>query len=133
MVNIDMLEAGYAEFFGSLIDWGETQNFVEAMFVSGSIAKGTADAFSDLDLVIVAPEAEVTTLLDDVREVIDKVESIVLEYRLHPVKGITILSIVTEKWHRIDLAFGDSNSGILNQVLIPVFDSVGLLRQCPLI
>jgi hypothetical protein len=122
MVNIDMLEAGYAEFFQRLTAWGEAQQFIQAMFVSGSIAKGTADAFSDLDLVVVATEAQISSLVDDAREVIGDVESIVLEYRLNPIKSISILSIVTEKWHRIDLAFGDAKSALLNQLLVPVFD-----------
>ncbi|MBQ74804.1 MAG: hypothetical protein CMQ20_07240 [Gammaproteobacteria bacterium] len=122
MVDINVLEAGYARLFHTLVDWGRTQDSVQAMYVSGSLAKGTADAYSDLDLVIVVLETEVNTLLDDVLEVIGTVEPVVLEYRLHPLEGICVLSIVTDKWHRLDLVFGGSDSGILNQLLIPVFD-----------
>ncbi len=118
MLEIDLLEPGYARLLCTIADWAEAHGSIQAMFVSGSVAEGTADAFSDLDLVVVVNQPNCTALLDELRTVIDDAEPVVLDYRL----GGDVLCLITEEWHRIDLVFGGSDSGILDRVLIPVFD-----------
>ncbi len=90
MNDIEILETGYTPLFNSIVEWAREQHAVRALFLSVSVAKGTADAFSDLDLVV-----------------------------------------VTDKWHRIDLIFGEGDSGILEQALLPVFDPDALFDGAP--
>ena len=118
MVETAALRPGYARLLQTIADWAKVHDSIKAMFVSGSVAEGTADAFSDLDLVVVVNQPDFTALLDEVRTVINDVEPLVLDYRL---RG-QLLCLITEEWHRIDLVFGGSDSGVLDQVLIPVFD-----------
>ena len=122
MANIDALAAGYARFYDTLIDWGRSKESVQAMFVSGSVADGSADLFSDLDLFIIAPLNDASALLDEARDSIEQGEPIVIQYRLQPLPTIQVLSLVTDRWHRINLAIGDFDSGILYQQLAPAFD-----------
>ena len=118
MVEIELLEPGYARLLQTIATWAKAHGSIEAMFVSGSVAEGTADAFSDLDLVVVMNQPNLTALMDEIRAVVDDAEPLVLDYR----RGGHVLCLITEEWHRIDLVFGGSDSGILDQVLIPVFD-----------
>ena len=118
MLAIDLLEPGYARLLRIIADWAEAHDSIQAMFVSGSVAEGTADAFSDLDLVVVVNQSNLMALLDEVRAVINDAQPVVLDYR----RGVDVLCLITEDWHRIDLLFAGSDSGVLDRVLIPVFD-----------
>ena len=69
--------------------------------MSGSLANGDADEFSDLDLVVLADEP----LIDAARRVIETVEDIIIAYELPPGGTPFILSVVTSAWHRVDIAF----------------------------
>jgi predicted nucleotidyltransferase len=102
MLEVDLLEPGYARLLRIIAGWAETHGTIQAMFVSGSVAEGTADAFSDLDLVVVVNQSNFIALLDEVRAVINDGEPVVLDYRL----GIDVLCLITEDWHRIDLLLG---------------------------
>lgn len=71
------------------------------MLLSGSLAHGDADQFSDLDLVLLADEPQI----EAARQAIEAVEPIVIAYELPPGGAPFILSVVTSDWHRIDIAF----------------------------
>ena len=123
MDKFELPDRSYNDLFEAIADWAREQNRVEAMFFSGSIAKGNADEFSDLDLVVVAEDPDFyPNLIEEVRMVIDRIETVVLENPHLPIMGISILSLITAKWHRVDLAFGSSKSGILSQRLVPILD-----------
>ena len=123
MNKFDLPDRSYADLFDAIKGWVEGQDRAESLFFSGSIANGDADEFSDLDFVIIAEDLDFyPTLLKEARTVIDHIETVVLENRLHPIASISILSLITEKWHRVDLAFGSSTSGILIQRLVPILD-----------
>jgi predicted nucleotidyltransferase len=49
---IDVLEAGYAELFEQVAKAGARDERVRAMWLSGSLARGTADRASDLDVLV---------------------------------------------------------------------------------
>ena len=123
MNKFDLPDRSYDDLFDAIKGWVEGQDRAESLFFSGSIANGDADEFSDLDFVIIAEDLDFyPTLLKEARTVIDHIETVVLENRLHPIASISILSLITEKWHRVDLAFGSSTSGILSQCLVPILD-----------
>jgi hypothetical protein len=130
MDKIEVLEKGYAPLMGTVVAWAEDQKAIRGLFVSGSVAQGTADAYSDLDLVAIADQDAVEDLLENAHNVIDEAESIIIEHRLRP-GDIRVLSVVTDKWHRIDIAFGDTDSGILQQALMPIFDPDALYDGAP--
>lgn len=130
MNELEVLEEGYAPLMDTIVAWAKDHKAVQGLFISGSIAQGTADVYSDLDLAAVANQDEIETLLESAHATIDEAESIIVEYRLRPGE-ISVLSTVTDKWHRIDIAFGDTNSGILQQVLVPVFDPDTLYGGAP--
>ena len=123
-----MLEVGYAPLFKAISAWATKQEAVQALFLSGSVAQGCADAFSDLDFVVVTHQDEIETLTTEVRAVIDDNEPIIIENRLSP-GPVSILSVVTDKWHRIDFVFGAFDSGVLHQTLLPVFDPDTLYKD----
>jgi predicted nucleotidyltransferase len=127
---MDMLEIGYASLFDTIVSWARDQDAVHALLIAGSVAQGTADAFSDLDLVVVTDEGAIDSLMTEVSKLIDDAEPVIIENRLSPGRA-SILSVVTDKWHRIDLLFGDAGSGILQQVLMPVLDPDSLYDGAP--
>src|SRR3954447_11757732 len=49
---IDVLEPGYAELFEQVAKAGARDERVRAMWLSGSLARGTADRASDLDVLV---------------------------------------------------------------------------------
>ena len=63
MVEIDVLRPGYAQLLQRIVDWAKAHDSIDAMFVSGSVGEGTADAFSDLDLVVVVDRMSRTLAL----------------------------------------------------------------------
>jgi predicted nucleotidyltransferase len=130
MNEIQILDAGYAPLFNAIVAWAGEQDAIRALLISGSVAKGSADAYSDLDFVVVTHKSAIEGLMEDVHRIIDDVEPVIIENRLPPGRA-SVLSVVTDGWHRIDLAFGDPDSGILQQALIPVFDPDTLFDGVP--
>ncbi len=69
--------------------------------MSGSLAHGDADEFSDLDIIVLADQP----LVEDARQAIASVEDTIIAYELPPGGKPFILSVVTSAWHRVDIAF----------------------------
>jgi len=82
VVEIDVLEAGYVRLLQAITDWAKACGSIQAMFVSGSVAEGTADVFSDLDLVMAVDQPDLPALLHEARMVVDNAESLILDYEL---------------------------------------------------
>jgi Streptomycin adenylyltransferase len=72
------------------------------LFLAGSHATGTADAFSDIDLVGVAEPADQAALVTVWRTGLEKIASIVL-FRSFPQQQSCLTNAVTADWDRIDL------------------------------
>lgn len=113
-----------------IVSWAKDQEAVRGLFIAGSIAQGTADVYSDLDLVAIADRDAIEALLESACAIIDAAEPVVIEHRLGP-ETRRILSLVTDKWHRIDFAFGTPDSDALNQPLVPVLDPEALFKGAP--
>ena len=101
---IDVLDRGYRPLYTALLAWAEAQPDVRALFLSGSLAEGTADGFSDLDLLAISQAPR----LDEVEQVIAGVERPIIAYRLPPGEHPSVLSVVTDAWHRVDVAFSSA-------------------------
>jgi predicted nucleotidyltransferase len=73
---------------------------IRALFLSGSFGKGTADAWSDVDLLAVVPAEQHEALAADWRKTLETIVPIVHFNRL---PWALVLNAVTDGWLRIDL------------------------------
>lgn len=87
------LIARVAETFGS-------DPRITALFLSGSFGTGTADAFSDVDLLAIADPADHEALAADWRKTLEAIAPIVHYNRL---PHALVLNAVTDDWLRVDL------------------------------
>lgn len=120
------LDPRYIPVIDAFTDWSKDHSKIQASFISGSTAQGTADHFSDLDFTIIAVEDDVERLLEDGEALIEEIEPVVLRRKLAYPRAI-VLSMVTENWLRVDMLIADAGSGVLSQPLIPIYDPIGLL------
>ena len=120
---IDVLEPGYRPLFVALLQWAESDPAIRGLFLTGSIAEGTADRFSDLDLLAIAP----TPGLAAAEQAISSVEAPLIVHRLPPGDDAFILSVVTNAWHRVDIAFAPAPGA----GAIPVYNPDGLIAPPP--
>lgn len=73
---------------------------LKALFLSGSFGTGTADAFSDVDLLAIADPADHEALATDWRKALESIAPIVHYNRL---PHALILNAITDDWLRVDL------------------------------
>jgi hypothetical protein len=132
-----------------LLDWVTEQlrqdQHVRGLWITGSTARGTADAFSDLDLVAIVSEEDparpdgsdsrradlafVGTWLDAVRQAMPLIYHQVLEFG----PTIVVNHIVGDDWLRFDLLVGppDVLRGRSRRTAKVVFDHDGLDTGLP--
>lgn len=72
------------------------------LFLSGSHATGTADAFSDIDLVGIAEPVDQAALVAEWRQALDRLSPLVL-FRSFPQQQSCLTNAVTADWDRVDL------------------------------
>jgi predicted nucleotidyltransferase len=80
--------------------WLEAEADVEALWLSGSLGKGGGDAFSDVDLLVLAADEAATALSARLARSLADVVRPVLVGSLY---GGRVLNVVTEEWRRFDL------------------------------
>jgi len=73
---------------------------IAALFLSGSFGTGTADAFSDVDLLAIADVADHEALAIDWRKALEAIAPIVFFTRL---PHALVLNAITDDWLRVDL------------------------------
>ncbi len=130
MYGIETLAAGYARLFDVIEAWARSNEAVEAFFISGSVANNAADKFSDLDILVISEQSSIQILMAQIRSVLNEADAVIIENQI-PAANPIILSVVTNEWHRIDVAFGDRESALLQQTLIPVYDPESLYAGAP--
>lgn len=103
---------------------------VSALFLSGSFGRGTADGFSDVDLLLVADPAEHAGLADDWKRHVTAFEPIVHAYQ-PPFQAVHC--VITQSWLRADLtiATGDGLRGRTQDGLKPLIDRGNLHATLP--
>ncbi len=73
---------------------------ITALFLSGSFGTGTADQFSDVDLLAIADPADHEALATDWRKALEAIAPIVHYNRL---PHALVLNAITDQWLRVDL------------------------------
>jgi hypothetical protein len=74
----------------------------DGLFLSGSHARGTEDAFSDLDLVVVSDPVHHPFVADQIRVFLGTIAPLVL-FRASNGPTATLINAITADWDRIDL------------------------------
>ena len=104
---------------------------VLALFLAGSLGRGTADRFSDIDLLAVAPaeaHAPITTAFRS---------SLALQVRLVfwrlRLTDVSLVNAITEDWQRIDLFLivPEQLPAYAQNALKPLFDTNNLFATLP--
>ena len=99
---------------------------IRALFLSGSHATGLADAYSDIDFVLVTPSGATDATAALWREAVARTGEIVLwwDRTVRP----ALINAVTAEWLRVDVVIlkPDQMSAQRQDGLLPVFDHDGL-------
>lgn len=104
---------------------------VVGLFVGGSIGKGGADAFSDVDLLAVVARDHQDEFGARWRQRLESIATIVLWNELHRTEWV--INAVTDQWQRIDLVVTDAASlgKRSKDSLRPLIDRQGLYDTLP--
>jgi hypothetical protein len=79
----------------------EAEPLAEAAWLAGSLGKGGGDAFSDVDLLVLARDGKLAELASRVVEGLARVAKPVLVNQLY---GGRVISVVIDEWERFDLS-----------------------------
>lgn len=110
----------------------EPEQRVRALFLSGSFGRGTADAFSDVDLLAVVPAEAHEAMAADWRGVMESIAPIVHWNRL---PHALVLNAITDTWLRCDIHIvgPDNLGGRAQDRLMPLIDRDGIFATLPAI
>jgi predicted nucleotidyltransferase len=105
----------------------ETGGRIAALFLSGSLGRGTADRFSDIDLLAVAPLEAHETIATEYQASLAGLLPIVF-WRQRAAESV-LVNVVTEDWQRIDflLTAPDRLPDYARDTVKPLFDRQHLL------
>ena len=118
------------DFLAALLPLLEPDQHIRALFLSGSFGRGSADAWSDVDLLaLVAPEHR-DAVMDGWRARLETIAPIVFFNRL---PWAPVLNAITEDWLRIDLQVSapTETRGMTQDRYQPLIDRDGLLATLP--
>lgn len=104
---------------------------LDGLFLGGSFGRGTADAWSDVDLIGLAPKARHGAILDWWRTWLSAQEALI--YWKQWGHGATLVNAITESWLRVDLLLPDNGQldGRAQDGLRSLFDPQGLYTALP--
>jgi hypothetical protein len=74
---------------------------IRGLFLSGSFGRGTADEWSDVDLIALAAPQDHAAIAADWRQVLDAITPIV--FWQEPPRGGILINAISEEWLRCDL------------------------------
>ena len=124
------LPAGYQALLARAVEVWRGDERVEAVWLSGSLAKGTADSASDLDLVVTATPGGVASFADDWPTWRGAITDTVLARQ---VGRLRVWTMVTPDWLRWDVVL-ESSEECLREVVaarLAVWDPTGLASRIP--
>lgn len=104
---------------------------VRALFLSGSHANGLADAWSDIDFILVSDDGATDAIASEWRAAVGQVGEIVLWWDRTTVP--VLINAITADWTRIDLLIltPDQVARHAQNTVKPVFDPGGLYETLP--
>jgi predicted nucleotidyltransferase len=108
----------------------ESDDRIRALFLSGSFGKGSADAWSDVDLLAVISPEHHEAVAADWRSFLETIAPIVYFNRL---PWALVLNAVTDAWLRVDLdvTAPDRLRGRAQDKLRPLIDRDGIFATLP--
>ena len=102
---------------------------IRGLFLSGSFGNGQADAYSDIDFVLVAPEGPTDEIAGFWREAVDRTGEIVLWWNPRP----ALINAITADWTRTDVVIlkPEQMGAHAQTSLRPLFDHDALYGGLP--
>jgi hypothetical protein len=103
---------------------------IRGLFLSGSFGRGTADAYSDVDLLAVADPADHEAIVTTWRPTLETIAPIVYFNRL---PWALVLNAITDEWLRcdLDITAPDRLAGRTQDRLKPLIDRDNILATLP--
>lgn len=128
---IDVLEPGYGPLFDRVVAVFAADERVRAMWLGGSLARGTADIASDLDVLVAVRERDVDAFLEEWRAWLADVTPTVIARRLPFLRGG--FYSVTPGRERLDVVVEsvDALTETPFRTRLLVFDRDGLDAEVP--
>ena len=120
-----------SEFTENLTAAAEGCGLFEGLFLGGSHGRGTADAWSDIDLVGLAPAERHDAIIDWWRGWLEAREPQIYFKVLK--RGGTLINAIGQSWLRVDLSLAEP-SGLGRRAkdqLVPLVDPAGLYAALP--
>jgi predicted nucleotidyltransferase len=104
---------------------------IDALFLAGSYGRGTADEWSDVDLIAVAQPEHHAALAARWREALNAVTPIVFWNELN--RGVLVINAISDEWLRCDLTIAarDSFGRRAKNLVRPLIDRIGLYDTLP--
>ncbi|MDP5086912.1 MAG: aminoglycoside 6-adenylyltransferase [Yoonia sp.] len=104
---------------------------IRALFLGGSYGNGMADAFSDIDFVLVAQDGATDAISEVWRKAVGQTGTIVLWWDRKTVP--VLINAITTDWTRTDVLIlkEDQLAQYAQNMLIPLFDHDGLFERLP--
>lgn len=102
---------------------------LDALFLAGSFGRGTADEWSDVDLLALAAPEQHAGLAADWRKTLDAITPIVFWQELP--RGGMLLNAISEDWLRCDLSITDKLGARAKNTIMPLFDPRRLYDTLP--
>ena len=128
---IDVLEPGYAPLFDRAVEVLGADERVRALWLSGSLGRGDADAMSDLDLLVAVADDDMTSFNDSWREWLAEITPTLIARPLPFAPG-SLYAVTTERL-RLDIVAEPASrvaSSFFRHRLV-VFDRDGLDAVVP--
>ena len=108
------------------------ESAVRGLFLAGSYGRGTADAFSDVDFVALAPESDHAEVAAAWRRLIESIAPVVFWNEINFGSSL-LLNAVTEDWLRCDVVIMQPSSlrGRAQDTVKPLIDRDGIYASLP--
>lgn len=127
---LEPLPAGYRDLFDRLVAAAQREDRIDAMWLGGSVARGVADAGSDLDVLIAVGDDVVDAFSADWRAWLESVSPVLLARQLPGMRGFFA---TTSDCLRLDMVIEPSSaiSATPYRTRLVVLDKAGLNDALP--
>ncbi|MDW3224511.1 MAG: nucleotidyltransferase domain-containing protein [Paracoccaceae bacterium] len=122
LTHEELLKVNHQQVIQTIADATIKVPAIRALFLSGSYGNGMADAFSDIDFVLVSPEGATDNIATLWREAIEQTGEIVLWWDRNSVP--VLINAITQDWTRTDVIIlkPEQMGSQVQSALKPLFD-----------